>query len=530
MLFWLTACQKNNKQFSKNKKPNFIVIVLDDLDFDELNFYHSDTFPCYYGALKNGIESARNVSVAKANFYMPNLDKLASKSAIFTHFYANSSVCTPVRYALLTGKHAWKSPFIDKETPINQPAFIKWNSFISPDEETIIKPLHDRGYKAAIIGKWHNGANGKDIRIPMSKEELLKPEITEVIKNDYDYFVRFLKDSIGFDYVDRIFYDNPYILNLEWITEGVKIFIDKYKDEPFYLYLPLPFPHAQYYDYKEFDPLATPAGMLSKAPDAGHSLKNAQYKNKLHTGNNNFSMATWIDDFIGIVYQQLEKYGLDQNTMIIFTSDQQTRGKFTCYESLRIPTFIYYPPLIKNQTYIHDLCLINDVVPTIFEIIDNKALANNPYDGISLLPVITNKKNDKWRKDIFVEISYCKAVVTKKYKYIAARPPAMVWQNLQKDSSEAIKENRRRKVSWDGQNWNWPGVVYDNDRDFPYYFDKDQLYDLENDIFEQKNLAYLPEYKDILAEMKENLLKQMINYPFYFGEFSSEKRNKYLTK
>lgn len=511
LLMFMSSCHQ--KTIKSERKPNFIVIVLDDLDFDEVNFYYSDTFPCYYGALKNGIESARMSAVPKAKFYMPNIDKLASKSAIFTRFYANSSVCTPVRYALLTGKNAWQSPFIARGTPRNQPAFLRWNSFISPQEQTIIQPLHDRGYITAIIGKWHNGANGKGIMIPQSKDDLKDPVKSKIIKQDYNYLIKFLTDSLRFDYADRIFYDNPFILNLEWITEGVRIFIDKYRNRPFFLYLPLPFPHSQYYDYKDYDPLATPAGFLNKPPDAGHTLKNARFKNKIHFGNKNFSMATWIDDFIGVIFRQLEKYGLDQNTMIVFTSDQQTRGKYTCYETCRIPTFIYYPKLIKKTQYIDKLCKITDLLPTIFEIIDGKNADHILNDGRSLVPLFQpdEKQSFKWRDDIFLEISYCKGVVTGRYKYIAARPPDYVYNLMKQDSLDAVRENRRRKISWDGQNWNWKGVVYDLDRDFPFYFDKDQLYDLQNDVFEQKNLAYLPEYQSILLEMKDRLRKHLVN-------------------
>jgi len=526
VLLVLTSCKQEKRQLSKNKKPNFIVIVMDDLDFDEVNFYASDSFPCYFGAFSHGIKSAGASTVSKARFYTPNLDKLAERSAIFNRFYANSSVCTPVRYALLTGNNAWHSPFLDRETAKDQPAFFRWNSFISPQEKTIIQPLHKRGYKAAIIGKWHNGANGRGITIPTSKDDLTDPVKSKIIKQDYEYFLHFLTDSLGFDYADRIFYDNPFILNLEWITEGVKTFIDKFKDDPFYLYLPLPFPHAQYYDYKDYDPLATPAGMLEKAPDGGHTLSEARMKIKMRGMPLAFSMATWIDDFVGVVYAKLKEYGLDENTMIVFTSDQQTRGKYTCYETCRIPTFIYYPPMIKKQEYINELCLINDLIPTMFEIIDGKKIENNPYEGMSLVPLFNRKNNQQieWRSDIYMEISYCKGIVTDRYKYVAARPPMFVYESFKQDSLAAIKENRRRKVSWDGQNWNWPGVVYDIDRDFPCYFDKDQLYDLQKDVFEQKNLAYLPEYQAVLAEMKNRLKKQMVNYPFKFGEFSTEKR------
>ncbi|NLJ07447.1 MAG: sulfatase-like hydrolase/transferase [Sphingobacteriales bacterium] len=526
-VFFLISCQKKTGQESSTRKPNFIVIVFDDLDFDEVNFYNMDYSPCYYSARKNKIKNAVKSAWEKTGFFMPNIDKLAGNGAVFTRFYANSSVCTPVRYALLTGRQAYESPFISMQTPNGEPAFIRWNSFISPDERTIVDDLHDRNYVAAFIGKWHNGANFKPILIPYSPEDFNDSLKYQRIRKDYAYIQKFLTDSLRWDYADRIFYDNPAILNLEWMTEGVIRFLDSYKDKPFFLYLPLPFPHAQYYDFKNWDPLMTPAGILEKAPESGHSYPEAKRKNKLHFLPDAFSMATYIDDFIGVILNKLKEYGIDENTMIIFTSDQQTRGKYTCYETCRVPTFIYYPPLIKPKTKIHELCLITDIYPTVLSLIDKKEVSIPGSDSRSLIALLSPKKNSgkiPWRQEIYLEISYSKAIVTKDYKYIANRPPLTAMEKMKADEQRSKNSGTRRKIGWDGMVWGWNGLVYNLDLDFPAYFDADQLFDLNRDVFEQRNLAYLPEYQNVVNEMKLRLKNKMSNYPFKFGEFSEEKR------
>jgi len=520
LIFIVTACHLN-KQENEPKKPNIIVILCDDLDFDELNFYNTDTLPCYNGASKHGVESAQVETLTKPPYYMPHIDKLAKKGAIFTRFYANSSVCTPVRYALLTGRHSYKSPFLVKESQEDSIAFIKWNTYISPNEYTVVNAMHKRGYKAGIIGKWHNGLNGRPIYFPHNKDDILDSANSLKIKADYKLLISFLQDSLGFDFAGRIHYDNPFILNLEWITEGTIEFINKYKKNPFYLYIALPLPHAQYYDYKEWDPLATPAGMLNKNPNSKHNLNEAREKNREKTGNEHYSMATWIDDFIGVLMKTLKETGLDKNTMIIFTSDQQTRGKFTCYETNRIPFILYYPPLVKKGIVIGDLCQINDLVPTILELIDGKQSQEDWYDGVSFLPLFLHDNNRIYTRDyLYLEIGYSKAIVTKEYKYIANRPPQKILDIMNNNEQESIRSGKKRQIGWDGYDWHWDGVVYHNHRDFPCYFDKDQLYDLRKDVFEQHNLSYNSLYAPVLFTMKNLLKKEMVAYPYKFGEFA----------
>lgn len=503
-------------------KPNIIFIMFDDLDFDELNIYDSEKFPCYWNMHSKKYPNTEYGGVMKVNkFIMPNIDKFASKSVIFNHFYAPASTCTPVRYTVLTGRSPTNNSFYRKCFKKGDNPSVSWNSMIFPGDTTVVNWMHDRGYKTGIVGKWHNGANGKNILFPITPDYFEDSSKVKRIEDDYNYFIKYLQDTIGFDYASKIHYDNPCFQNLEWISEGALEFIDKYEKDPFYLYLPIPLPHAQYSAFSDFDPLMTPMGKLDKAPNGHISIAHARELNQNAKMPENVAMATWFDDFFGALVQSLKDKGLYDNTIIIITSDQQTRGKFTCYESCRIPFILGCPNLTHKKFEIDELCVLTDVVPTLLNIIDGNELHNNFFDGMSFLPLL-EKRKIPWRKELLLESNHCKAIVTKDWKYIACRPPDDVKMKMENDLQRSLKENTRRNVGWDGyEGWGHKGVVFNADKDFPYYFDPDQLYNLNEDILEQHNLVNDESNQIVLEELKELLKKHLKNYPYSFGEFTS---------
>lgn len=521
--FILNCCSPKAVEQIKTDQPNFVIIFCDDLDFDELNFYSNDSFPCYTGAKNNGFPTAYGSSLTNKKYFMPNLDKFAEESALFTHFYVPSSVCTPARYSILTGRYPSRSPVLQLKYKPGSTANVTWNSFIDPSESTVVESLHERGYKVGLLGKWHNGSNGKQIMIPRSMDDYKDPVKAARIKADYNYLIKYLEDTIGFDKASRIYYDNHKYLNLEWLAEGVLEFIDENKKNPFFMYIALPIPHAQYNNYSDWESLATPEGLLKERPEGMPGLDKARMKCKMHGISKDYSMSIWLDDFVGAVMDKLKNCGLKDNTIVIFTSDHQSRGKFTCYESCRIPFLIRYPGVIEANRQIDELCVLSDIIPTILHIIDKKEVEPGLYDGQSLLPVLKSKVDIPWRKELLLEVAYSRAIVTRNWKYIANRPPPEEKLFMAEDLKNSISNNVKRQVGWDCYpNWNQGHVIYDSDVDFPNYFDADQLYNLNTDIFEQNNLAYDPEYAEILKEMKERLKKELEIFPHTFGEFKTE--------
>ena len=143
-------------------------------------------------------------------------------------------------------------------------------------------------------------------------------------------------------------------------------------------------------------------------------------------------------------------------------------------------------------------------------------------DGRSFVPLLQKRRHTEWRDALMLECSNIRAVVMEKWKYIANRPPDHIRKKMENEAAECGRTGKKRRISWHGTgNWHKDeeGVIYGADRDFPHYFDYDQLYDLENDVYEQKNLANEPEYLGILDEMKRRLKDELKTLPHIFGEF-----------
>ena len=113
-----------------------------------------------------------------------------------------------------------------------------------------------------------------------------------------------------------------------------------------------------------------------------------------------------------------------------------------------------------------------------------------------------------------LECGYSKAIVTKKYKYIANRLPV----KIQAEFDEARQDPSKKPVFWNG----WTSHSFNAEKMFPHYFDKDQLYDLDNDLYEQKNLANQPGHRNALEKMKAFMKKAVKNIPAKFAEFKTE--------
>ena len=172
---------------AQKQKPNVLLIYVDDLDFDELNTYEYQKLPCYTTAWKSGVYQppAADAYFQQAHWhrkgerpyfensrqYTPNIDKLAKEGMMFNRFYVTTTICTPSRYSLLTGNYASKSsalPSAEKGSVKN----IRWNTPITPADETLIKKLNKCGYTTALFGKWHNHFYGPEATKPYTWETI----------------------------------------------------------------------------------------------------------------------------------------------------------------------------------------------------------------------------------------------------------------------------------------------------------------------------------------------------------------------
>lgn len=299
------------------EKPNVIVILADDLGFGDVSAYGS------------------------ATIHTPHIDKLANEGACFTNGYATSATSTPSRYALMTGMYPWKNKDA-KILPGDAPLIIDEHQFTLP------KMMQSAGYTTGAIGKWHLGMGNGNV----NWNEVVKPGAKE-IGFDYSCLIAATNDRVPTVYVEdgkvvgldpddpiEVSYEknfegeptalsNPELLKMEWahghnnsIVNGiprigymkggkaarwvdedmadyfvgkVKDFVSGHKDEPFFLYYGLHQPHVPRAPHSRF------AGTTTMGPRGDAIVE-----------------ADWC---VGELIAHLEKEGLLENTMIIFSSD-----------------------------------------------------------------------------------------------------------------------------------------------------------------------------------------------------------------
>jgi arylsulfatase A-like enzyme len=545
----LTGARLGNARSTAPKKPNIVVFYADDLDFDDISLYDITRFPCYTGAKKRGyyriqkdgwfVQNDTRLKRGEHGFYddermlAPHIASLADQGARFSRFYITSSICTPSRYGLLTGRYATRSPYFLSRCPAGTRANLQWDAFIDGTETTLVKEMKKAGYKTGFVGKWHNGAPNATMSGVAPDADPYDPAIQTKIMQPYQRGIAHLKEKMGFDFAERGYFENKEQLglpkrmqvhNLEWITEGALKFIDESAGSPFFLYMPLTEPHGQYYsEWAEEDALATPAGMLEKVPDVQPSRKDVLKRVEAAGIDKRNAMATWIDDSVGAVLKKLKDRRLEDDTAVIFTSDHQSRGKCTCYEGCRVPFIIRWPGRIKPGSWNHDLTANIDIAATLLDIAGAVPPADMVRDGRSFLPRLLNgRQPGNPRRSLLLECSYIRAVVTERWKYIANRPTQEIEKKMQAEA-KACEDVQMRRIDWSGRS-NWhseeQGVIYGSNRDFLHYFDPDQLYDLEADPFEQNNRIADERCQEQGKLLKEEMKRILETLPHEFAEFT----------
>ncbi|MBI4873811.1 MAG: sulfatase-like hydrolase/transferase [Acidobacteria bacterium] len=518
------------------RPPNIVFIYADDLDFDEIGCYDIDRFPCTTGAVRTGRYAGgkTNRAFSDPRMLMPNIDRLSREGVTFSRFYVTTSICTPSRYSTLTGQYASRSPeFCRKRPPGTQPA-IRWDTELGSGQENVARALKRAGYSAGMVGKWHCGMEkGYAVRGIAPDADPFDAAVNRQIAGFYAEGARHVRERAGWDYAESLYFNNKESLglpkamqvhNLDWIAEGALRFIRQKRGNPYFLYLPITVPHAQYAAaWLRDNPRFTPAGVLDRAPsvlppreDIFRRLKKAGIDERNAAG-------TWIDDMVGAVLNAVDETGDAANTLVIFSSDHQSRGKDTCFESSRVPFVARWPRGISAGSKVDALAANIDLLPTFLELAGGSAAA--PVDGVSFASLLRGgTKPADWRESLLLETSNIRAAVGEDWKYIANRPPAEVWAKIEEDAAEALRTGRKRLVALDGMRNPHPGHMTEGIRysalaDFPHYFDRDQLYHLGADVFEQDNLAGDPSSRRALDEMQDRLRALLRPLPHTFAEF-----------
>ncbi len=460
--FWISlillttvSCSTKSPQTKDHNKPNILFIMIDDLGWMDLGCQGS------------------------ADYHSPNIDFLAKQGMTFTDAYAAAPVCSPTRAAAMTGlsparlqitnhiPDRW-SFYSDKTVgpgkSINQ---------LEPKYNTIAERLKAEGYATGFIGKWHLAGGRHDTLIE------------EYLPTNHGFDINIGGCTMGGPGGDSSYFDPFTIPTLknrkagEYLPDRLADEAINYmknqkdSDKPFFLCL---------WNYTVHWPVEAPGELVKKyAPDGNPNL-HQKFQ----------AMVEGMDTAIGRVLASLDEFGLSNNTLVVFTSDNgpftgDISGEITTVKPLkdekgylseggiRVPLIIRWPGKIKSGTVSNEPVITMDFVPTFLDAAKHK-YEDDEFDGESLLPLLTEDKDLK-RSSIY-------------FHY-----PHYAFHELNKMGS-AIRK-----------------------RDFKLiYFhltEEVELYNLKEDIGETKNLSlkFPQKTEELLAELKEWLKESNAQMP-----------------
>ncbi len=508
----LTRCSTKKDQ----RQPNIILFYSDELPPSYLN--------CYDG-----------------KFPTPNLDSLASAGIRFVHSYVAAPMCTPSRYALLTGQlpGRCKHPNFLEEFPPDQPYSIGWNAYIDSSAPTIARILSKNGYVTGMAGKWHIGKMPESVRLPQIPEDADPddPEVNAQLQLHQRIVTGQIMKDAGFDYAASAVWENFDMFplkklrfhNFPWITKGAVDFMKQRSEDqkPFFLYVATTAVHGpNHVESLDFDPRYTLSGKIDEVNNDQFPIDDI--KNKLkdvaETKQHAYAGMRMLDSHIGIILKKLTELALEDNTIVIYMSDHNIEpGKATTYErGTHVPFIIRWPEKVKAGITSDALVGSVDILPTVLEAAKVPIPDSAKFDGKSLLPIL-KKPQHNIHEYLFTESGHTRAVTDGRYKYIAFRLPGNVIEKMKRGELDYAPNH----LNTARQEHSQIAIEF-----IPHYFDQDQLYNLENDPYEMTNLANDPQYAEILDRLKKVLSDHLstFDHPFDLSKipFMESERYKQL--
>ncbi|GAB5560046.1 MAG: hypothetical protein SynsKO_16930 [Synoicihabitans sp.] len=400
-------------------RPNIVVYLADDLGFGSVGVYGADP------------------DLVKT----PNIDRLAERGVKFMRAYTTGSVCSPTRYALLTGRYSWRTEM--KSGVVNPNTRL----MVEPDRENMASWLQARGYQTAHFGKWHLGYGGKKssnlleamhlgpnavgfdyhFGVPNNMDDHHKI----YVENDSIHGLRSHRVSpYGKSYYGRSYvgYDAPQRHEPEVMAETTRRAVEWINaldaDRPFFLY---------------FGAVAVHHPIMPSDEMRGTSNAGA-YGDFIHE----------LDHSVGQLMAGLEARGLVENTLVIFTSDNggdtplnksespemqavqaglklngDLRGdKHTIYDGgFRVPFIVRWPKLDAVNVSADSLVSTVDIFPTVMEVL-GESFATTPPDGHSFFRTLQNPAHEQPRESLVLrDAKGRRALLADPYKYISASLP-----------------------------------------------------------------------------------------------------------
>jgi len=457
----------------KEGKPNIILILADDLGFNDVSYY--------------------NGGAADGSLLTPHIDSLAKEGVAFLNGYAASPVCSPSRAAIMTGRYSSRYGFEFTPYPAQAARImnllrqdgelgtinlegVQWDEVgltvggLPNEEITIAEMLKENGYYTAHIGKWHLGGftdgmmpndQGFDdslmlnssLYFPKNHPDIVNAKIDSSVEDMVWASSQYAASFNG----SKPFKPGGYITDY-YTDEAVKV-IDNNKDRPFFLYLGHFAPH-------------NPLQSLKKDYEKHSHMEN-------HTLQVYAGMIEALDRSIGKILSALEKNGLTENTLIIFTSDNGGAGyigldninkpyrgwKLTHFEGgMHIPFFAKWPAKIKKGMKYDKRIHHTDIFSTILGAANIEHPKEITIDGVNLIPFLNNEKRGEPHETLY-------------------------WKNV---TYQAIIHD----------NWKLMRSKYPKEKEY--------LYNLGKDPYEQNNLAMSePEIKSLLHEKLNTHIESM---------------------
>ncbi len=447
------ATSEDGSTSTQKSPPNIIYILADDLGYAD---------PSCYG---------------QKNFSTPNIDRLAAQGMKFTQHYSGSTVCAPSRSALMTGLHTGHTP-------------IRGNKEVRPEGQhplpassvTIAEILKENGYVTGAFGKWGLGFPGSE---------------GDPTKQGFDRFYGYNCQRIAHHYYPYHLWDNEEKVILKenegqqkgiygpnLIHEKALEFLDENKNNKFFLFYPSLIPHAELFApeayMEKFRGKFTPEKAYEGVDD-GEKFRNGPYGSQQESHAAFAAMINLLDQQVGEIIDKVKELGLEENTIILFTSDNgphleggadpdyfDSNGPLQGYKrdlyegGIRVPMIASWPGTIEAGTTTKHISAFWDFFPTACDLAG--IAVPNGLDGISYLPALKGEAQPQ-------------------HDYL-------YWEFHEKGGRVAI-----RKGDWKAVRYN----VY-KEPNSPI-----ELYDLSKDVGEAENVA---EANPEVATELSNLLEQ----------------------
>ncbi len=477
---YLLSIKKLNSDFSGQ---NIIIILVDDLGKNDISLYSDD-----------GVKT-------------PNINRLAEEGMVFTEAYSTSAVCNPSRAGLVTGRYPQRfgnelqimgryarskfELFVYKNFVNTKPMFLRYPWYSPPEDEirkqglpeseiSLFEVMHSAGYRTACMGKWHLGYN--EPFLPQNK----------CIDEFYGFYEAFslyapARSREIVNYKHRIYqekhirrqkrkgpcaivHNGGVVKEKEYLTTRIAQescrFIRQNEKDPFFLYVSFSAPHT---------PFQAPKSYYDRFPHVKDKNKRVY-----------FAMIAALDDAVGEILNQVNESGIEENTLIFFTSDNGGAtytgatdngdlkgGKITHFEGgLNVPFIMKWKGVITPGYQYHHPVSLLDIFTTSIASCKIPPPQNIPLDGVDILPYLSVEKTKPPHEYLFWRTEFNKTVRNGKWKLIInTRDDLLMLYDLEADKQEkfnlkadypAIVEHLLTKLAeWENgmKPPSWPGVM-----------------------------------------------------------------------